>query len=625
MKTLLFALLLLQESPVQEGLELWLDASSLPEGALTVWPDRSGRKRDLAAVEGLPKRIKEGMVRFDGQGCRLQGKWGIELDDLTLIVVFSAHSNQGGFRSLFSASAAAVNDYQSGLNVDFGGFGGDSIAVLNVEGRGQAGQSNLLVQPAPLEALHIAALTSTVGKGATRLLFDGLPAGRRDRGEGKLSFDEIRLGSRRYSNEGRVPYDSGFFHGDIAEVLLYRRILGDEELARLGEQLRRKHPKAAGVAPTSPVTMLAPGFTVRKLPVQLTNINNLEYSSDGRLFALGYDGRIHVLADSDGDGLEDTVTPFYEGEGELRAPIGMALTPEGLYVASKGRLSLIRDHHGEVVAQGWKEIGHGVDALGVAAAPDGSLYFGLGCHDFTNIYRNYDLKSERGTILKVAPDRKSREIICTGIRFPVALAFNRQGDLFATEQEGETWCPGGNPLDKLMHIQPGRHYAFPPRDDQKLPGVIDEPATVSFGPQHQSTCGLKFNEGRRFGPSTWEGDALVTGYSRGKLWRVPLSKTRAGYVGRPLQIASLTMLPVDVAVSPKGDLVVSCHSGGPDWGTGPKGPGTLFKISYRGAPQPVAAWAAGPMEVRVAFDGPVDPEEVGGITFGEFVGAADRL
>ena len=27
-----------------------------------------------------------------------------------------------------------------------------------------------------------------------------------------------------------------------------------------------------------------------------------------------------------------------------------------------------------------------------------------------------------------------------------------------------------------------------------LPDVIDEPATVEFGPQHQSTCGLIFNE-----------------------------------------------------------------------------------------------------------------------------------
>jgi putative heme-binding domain-containing protein len=627
MKLVIPVLFLLgQDLPVRDGLELWLDATALPEGPVSIWPDQSGFKRNLAAADAAPQRIKEGAVRFDGRNNRLTGKWGMELDDLTLIVVFAPHSNGGGFRALFSAGSASANDYESGLNVDFGAFGGDSIASLNVEGRGLPGQSNLLTRPAPLDAMHVAALTSTVGKGATRLLFDGAPAGRRDRSAGRLSFDEIRLGARRYNNEAPNPIDQGFFHGDLAEVLLFRRVLSDDELAKLSEYLRKKHPKAAIVEPPSPVTMLSPGFTVRKLPLRLTNINNVEYAPDGRLFALGYDGRVHVLTDSDGDGLEDTVTTIYEGEGDLRAPIGMALAPEGIYVASKGKLSLIRDHRAETVAQGWKEIPHGVDALGVALDPSGNLFFGLGCHDFTNIYHNYDLKSERGTILKVAPDRKSREIVCTGIRFPVALAFNRHGDLFATDQEGETWCPGGNPLDKIIHIQPGRHYAFPPRDALRLPDVIDEPVTVAFGPQHQSTCGMKFNEGRgRFGPENWEGDALVTGYSRGKLWRVPLTKTRAGYVGRPVQIASLAMLPVDIAVSPKGDLVVSCHSGGPDWGTGPKGQGTLFKISWQPAPQPVAVWASGPMEVRVAFDRPIGKEEAREISFGEYVGAADRL
>ena len=37
------------------------------------------------------------------------------------------------------------------------------------------------------------------------------------------------------------------------------------------------------------VQMFVPGFTVRELPVKLTNLVNIEYASDGRLFAAGYD------------------------------------------------------------------------------------------------------------------------------------------------------------------------------------------------------------------------------------------------------------------------------------------------------------------------------------------------
>jgi putative heme-binding domain-containing protein len=399
------------------------------------------------------------------------------------------------------------------------------------------------------------------------------------------------------------------------------------------------------------VHLLAPGFTVRELPVHLTNLNGLAYAPDGRLFALGYDGRIHVLRDTDGDGLEDTVEEFWY-QPTLRTPISLAWRPEGLYVVSNGKVSLFHDpgkgpaQREEVIVHGWVKddgtTGGAVDALGFAFDRDGALYFGIGCADYSNAYRlrdgiaHYDRHSERGTILKVSPDRKERHIVSTGIRFPYAIAFNRQGDLFCTDQEGETWLPGGNPLDELNHILPGRHYGFPPRHLKYLPDVHDEPPVVAFGPQHQSSCGMKFNEARpgqpAFGPAAWEGAALVAGWSRGKIWRVRLVKTPAGYVGRATQIAALGMLTLDLAISPRGDLVVCCHSGAPDWGTGPSGPGKIFKISYtdRSAPQPVAAWAAGPMDVRVAFDRPVPPDFLNipaatAIRYGEHVREGDRF
>src|SRR5207302_4946695 len=255
------------------------------------------------------------------------------------------------------------------------------------------------------------------------------------------------------------------------------------------------------------------------------------------------------------------------------------------------------------------------DALGVALGPDGSVYFGLGTTNFTNAYltdaegkAHYDPKDEHGTILKVSSDFAKREIVCTGIRFPVGMAFNRDGDLFATDQEGATWLPNGNPFDELLHIQPGRHYGFPPRHPTYLPDVIDEPSVFDYRPQHQSTCGLNFNEsvngGPIFGPAWWAGDAIVSGYSRGKLFRTKLVKTAAGYVAQNQLIAALNMLAVDACVSPHGELVIAAHSGIPDWGSGPDGQGKLYKILYNGkeVAQPVIAWAASPTEMRVAFD-----------------------
>ena len=138
--------------------------------------------------------------------------------------------------------------------------------------------------------------------------------------------------------------------------------------------------------------------------------------------ALGYNGQIWLLSDTHGGGKPCRAVL---DDNTLRAPIGMALTPpgyprgEGVFVAAKGKLALIVDTNGDgradteiIVAEGWKELSHGVDALGAALDKEGNIYFGLGTASFTEPYlvdkaagtARYDLESERGTILKVSPD-----------------------------------------------------------------------------------------------------------------------------------------------------------------------------------------------------------------------------
>ena len=420
-----------------------------------------------------------------------------------------------------------------------------------------------------------------------------------------------------------------------------------------------------------PVQMLVPGFVVRELPVTLRNLNNLRYRADGKLYALGYDGDVWLLSDTDGDGLEETATRFFDSQGRLRGPIGMAVIPEGhhlladvngrplqqargVVVASKGKVSALLDRDGDdvaeteqIIASGWQEIPQNVDAVGVAIHPDdGAIYFGLGTAAFNNAYlldengrSHFDLKSERGTIQRIAPDLSERTTVCTGVRFIIGMDFNDDRELIVTDQEGATWLPNGNPYDELLLIRPGRHYGFPPRHPKHLPQVFDEPSLFDYGPQHQSTCGLAFNRphapgGPIFGPESWRGDVFVCGESRGKLYRTQLTKDANGELVAANQIIGcLGMLTVDCCISPRGDLLVACHSGGPDWGTGPTGEGKIFAIRYSegNVALPVSVWAAGPQEVHVAFDRALDPGHLQAlaprtmITYGEYVAAADRF
>jgi putative heme-binding domain-containing protein len=678
--------------PVTGGLDFWLDAArqnaarqasgkpALADGQpVDTCFDASGHGRHLVQQQAAARPTFQHAggrpaLRFDGerQHFTLAGL-GRSYRDVTVFLVAVPFDNPGIYRAFFAMNQDGKNDYVTGLNLDMGGGASTRWQTLNAEGAGFGGERNLLGDAADFGTVRRLCLTSTTGAGGTRLYVDGKPHGRRDRGGAAVRMDRLTLGARFYTNGG-PPQVRGFLDGEIAEVLVYNRVLSDAERTAVDKYLAVKHgqgrrvplpPRPSAGKPLvavrnpPPVQVFVPGFTVKQLPVDLTNINNVQYRADGKLVALAYDGNVYLLSDSDGDGLEDRVELFWENKGRLRSPIGMALTPPGyrhgtgLFVASKGKCSLLVDTSGRgkadreiVIAQGWKEIPQNVDALGVAFDPrDGSIYFGLGTADYTNAYQvgrdgkaRYRLGSERGTILRVAPDFKSREIICTGIRFSVGLRFNRAGDLFCTDQEGATWLPNGNPFDELLHVQKGRHYGFPPRHPRHLPSVIDEPSVFDYGPQHQSTCGLNFNEpvvkdGPIFGPRWWRSDAFIAGYSRGKLYRTKLVKTEGGYVAQNQLLAALNMLAVDACVSPRGELVVAVHGGGPDWGSGPSGKGKLYKLIYTGRdlPQPVLTWPQGPREVRVAFDRPLDPAQLRGlasravIEYGKYVSAGDRF
>ena len=628
--------------PVTDGLELWLDASridaanksakeNLPaDGKLAVWFDGSGKGRHVrqADAKARPKLLKVGdaaIVRFDGDDDHLRLTSGKEeLKEFTAFVVVAPRRNMGGFTGFFALNAPNGRDYETGLNIDMGPNPTPRFTELNVEGRGFGGWRNLMKTGGDfgkLYQLEVRGADKTI-----RVAVNGSAGGEREWKHAPLSMAEITVGARHYTNGPGAQETRGAARCDIAEVLLFSRALSDDEVKKVRAYLDAKHAKLKENLPPDgpgigeplvtvkdppPVQVLVPGFTVRELPVDLTNINNVKYRPDGTLVALAYNGDIWHLTDTDGDGLEDKAHLFFEAKGKLRGPIGMALTPpgyrhgDGVFVPSKGKVSLIVDTDKDgkadqeiIVAEGWKEIVQSVDAVGIAVDPkDGSIYFGRGTANYANGYlidkdgkAHYDVNGEYCTIQKVSPDFKSRETVATGIRFPVGIHFNKAGDLFVSDQEGATWLPNGNPFDELLHIdlKKKRHYGFPPRHPKHLPNVIDEPSVFDYSPQHQSTCGFCFNEpvkegGPTFGPPSWRGNVIMTGESRGKLFRTQLVKTDAGNgptfegvkhtevgtIARTQLFACLSMLTVDCCISPDGSLVVACHSGPPDWGTGP--------------------------------------------------------
>ena len=510
---------------VMNGLVLWLDADrphaarrvhgqpELSDGTrVETWYDASGHGWDLSqSREGARPTYLQRALRFDGEATYLERSGLAErLRGFTLFVVAAPLSNGGGFRAFAAMHQDRQPDFTSAYTLDLGpGFTG-RFESLNVEGNGFGGAGNLMADASEFGVVRRMTITSAPGSGGTKLWVDGKPGRSRDRGESELIADRILVGCARFC---RVPARRRASKGDILQILLYDRVLDQAERREVegylasrpgeGSIVRAARPgigkPLVAAKDPPPVQMLVPGFSARELPVDLKNINNVRYRPDGRLVVLGYDGNIHLLSDRDGDGLEETVETFWENKGDLVAPIGMALTPtgyergEGVFVASKGKVSLIvdTDRDGKadreiIVARGWRELPHGVDALGVAVDGQRNVYFGLGTTDFTNAYvldkggrAAYRLGDEHGTIQKVSPDFGRRDHR-HGRSFPVGLLFTarrpvRHRSVVATWRHRHL-------LDEVVHnTRPQRWHYDALAAVRKNSSVVDEWRASSTG------------------------------------------------------------------------------------------------------------------------------------------------
>jgi glucose/arabinose dehydrogenase len=199
---------------------------------------------------------------------------------------------------------------------------------------------------------------------------------------------------------------------------------------------------------------------------------------------------------------------------------------------------------------------------------DGFLYMGIGSTgDRTN---GNDPRS--ATIVRFKPDGGSFEIFGKGLRNPYGLAFDRDGNLFATDNGPD------NPAapDELNYVTEGGDYGFP--DHFGVPpngsGTIGPVAILQT---HSSSDGFGFYYGSKF-PAEYVGNAFIAQWgansgdaSIGKrIVRVPLHRTSNGFGGQEVVFATGFDHPIDIADDHMNGLLVA------DYGSG-----TIYRISYQ--------------------------------------------
>jgi hypothetical protein len=208
-----------------------------------------------------------------------------------------------------------------------------------------------------------------------------------------------------------------------------------------------------------------PGFSGERLPLPTGLMpTGMAWFADGRMAISSLRGEVRILRDSDRDGRYDAAELFADG---LAAPYGVLVDGSDVLVAHKPEVLRLRDSDGDgradfsqVLASGWGFSDDYHDwTSGLTRDSSGNLYVGLGS-DYSQNKRAADNDRWRGTILKIDPAGRI-EPIAFSMRFPMGLAFDSHGRLFATDNQGVQ-----NTFNELNHIQTGRRYGVPSRFDQ---------------------------------------------------------------------------------------------------------------------------------------------------------------
>jgi hypothetical protein len=438
------------------------------------------------------------------------------------------------------------------------------------------------------------------------------------------------------------PNDFDQRHGDGSSAIrLVRAAVGASATSAVS-YLTEAHATPPSKAPSQPVAepaatlSVVPGYDAVRLPLPRSEMPaGLAWRDDGTLVMCSLKGTVWFVRDTDGDGLEDSLQLVADG---LAAPYGIACQGEAIDVATKFgvvRLSDLGDdgraRRAEVVASGW---GYTADyhdwTIGLPRDAGGNYYVGLPCQQDD---RSTEEAYLRGTVVSLRPRRPTLESprhfelepISSGLRFPMGLAIDRDGALFATDNQGNY-----TPFNELNHLRRGFRYGFVNKLEAK-PGFQpphEDPVIAIPHPWTRSVNGICFLYtpaavqkrlgGNEFGP--FEGHLIGCEFDTRRLIRMSLEKFGDAFQGAAYPFSVEPAVgeptfegPVVCAMSPRGDIYVgNLRDSG--WGGG-QNTGSIVRLRpVGGVPVGISEIHAMPDGFSIDFNAPVDRDRAGEAT-----------
>ena len=299
----------------------------------------------------------------------------------------------------------------------------------------------------------------------------------------------------------------------------------------------------------------------------------------------------------------------------LYQPLGLKVIGGAMHVSCRDRIVVLRDrdHDGCTDVYDTFNGDHQVTehfhefAMGLETDAEGNLYYAKSArHALPAVVPHH------GTLLKVARDGSSTEIVATGFRAANGVCVERDGTFFVTDQEGH-W----NPKNRINHVRRGGFYGnmFGYHDvTDSSDAAMEPPLAWITNAFDRSPAELL-----RVPPNTWqplEGRLLELSYGEGRIHLVlPEQVSVAERDGRSLLQGGLVQLPMpDLPTgimrgrfSPADGQLYAC--GLFAWAGNRTEPGGFFRIRRTAAPVRLPVELSASAEgLRLTFSDPVDRE-----------------
>ncbi len=330
--------------------------------------------------------------------------------------------------------------------------------------------------------------------------------------------------------------------------------------------------------------------------------------------------RVVILEDTDGDGVADKATTFYQGP-EINAALGICVLGNKVIVSRSPDVYLFTDTDGdgkadkkEILFSGISGVDHDHGVHAVSFGPDGKLYFNFGnagsqirdkdgkpiidlAGDEIN---NHGRPNRQGMVFRCNPDGSEVEVLANNFRNPYEVAVDSFGTLwqsdndddgnrsvrmnyvmeygnfgYADEMTGAGWDARRSNMEKEI---PERHW------HQNDPGVIPNLMVTGAG----APTGILIYEGSLL-PAVYQNQMILADAGARVIRSVPVNPDGAGYKAANIDLVTSPdtwFRPSDVCAAPDGSVYIADWNdsgvGGHDMGD--RDPDTMTGRVYRLAP-----------------------------------------